>query len=321
MDTAATLEQYNQDLSNLPAELQHLLSELGTNDCNMYEIRKKLQAKDGAIHKFIKQHGSLTKNPKENQLYPRIREDFKKMEETQKEKCITANTALFLTAKHLVRLESDIEKLKSEGLLALDDMEIDSEDDIFTSRGASRSATAGMSALSGTLSNGNGSNYNNIDAAVNGVNAQAAVKKQSRKSTAPKSVTPVATTTAVRPMKRQRTEESKSPAPKAETILPAASTNLKSTATKAPKIESTGISTGSGAGTSSGGANEEENELYCFCQRVSFGEMVGCDNDDCKFEWFHYECVGLKEPPKGKWFCPDCVERQKLKENKKKRKL
>ena len=25
----------------------------------------------------------------------------------------------------------------------------------------------------------------------------------------------------------------------------------------------------------------------------SNGNMVGCDNEDCKIEWFHYECVGL----------------------------
>jgi len=46
---------------------------------------------------------------------------------------------------------------------------------------------------------------------------------------------------------------------------------------------------------------------YCICNRVSFGEMVGCDNIDCKVEWFHFECVGLTHPPKGKWYCPDCT--------------
>jgi len=46
---------------------------------------------------------------------------------------------------------------------------------------------------------------------------------------------------------------------------------------------------------------------YCVCKRVSFGEMVGCDNADCKIEWFHFECVGLTNPPKGKWMCPDCT--------------
>jgi len=46
---------------------------------------------------------------------------------------------------------------------------------------------------------------------------------------------------------------------------------------------------------------------YCICNRVSFGEMVGCDNTECKVEWFHFECVGLTNPPKGKWYCPDCT--------------
>ncbi len=47
---------------------------------------------------------------------------------------------------------------------------------------------------------------------------------------------------------------------------------------------------------------------YCVCQRVSFGEMVGCDNDNCENgEWFHFECVGLTEQPKGKWYCPACA--------------
>ncbi|KAJ7552660.1 hypothetical protein O6H91_06G063600 [Diphasiastrum complanatum] len=45
---------------------------------------------------------------------------------------------------------------------------------------------------------------------------------------------------------------------------------------------------------------------YCYCKQVSFGEMVACDNAECKIEWFHYDCVGIKEQPKGKWYCPDC---------------
>ncbi|XP_074683678.1 inhibitor of growth protein 3 isoform X2 [Strix aluco] len=40
---------------------------------------------------------------------------------------------------------------------------------------------------------------------------------------------------------------------------------------------------------------------YCICNQVSYGEMVGCDNQDCPIEWFHYGCVGLTEAPKGKW--------------------
>ncbi|KHJ94075.1 PHD-finger [Oesophagostomum dentatum] len=53
-------------------------------------------------------------------------------------------------------------------------------------------------------------------------------------------------------------------------------------------------------------AKEEDEPTYCFCSRISFGEMIGCDNDKCEIEWFHFECIGLTTKPKGKWFCPNC---------------
>ncbi|XP_043703349.1 PHD finger protein ING1 [Telopea speciosissima] len=52
---------------------------------------------------------------------------------------------------------------------------------------------------------------------------------------------------------------------------------------------------------------------YCYCNQISFGEMIACDNPDCKIEWFHYGCVGLKDPPKGKWYCPDCASTKRRK--------
>lgn len=45
---------------------------------------------------------------------------------------------------------------------------------------------------------------------------------------------------------------------------------------------------------------------YCTCHQVSFGEMIACDNKDCRIEWFHFACVDLKSKPKGKWYCPEC---------------
>lgn len=58
------------------------------------------------------------------------------------------------------------------------------------------------------------------------------------------------------------------------------------------------------------GANNTE-PTYCYCNQVSFGEMVGCDGDDCKREWFHLPCIGFKNPPKGKWYCDDCLSKMK----------
>lgn len=52
---------------------------------------------------------------------------------------------------------------------------------------------------------------------------------------------------------------------------------------------------------------------YCFCQRVSFGHMIRCDDDECPIAWFHYQCVGLTEGigPKGRtWLCPTCRQKK-----------
>lgn len=69
-----------------------------------------------------------------------------------------------------------------------------------------------------------------------------------------------------------------------------------------------------------GGGEDADNNLYCFCQRVSFGEMIGCDNDDCKYEWFHWLCVGITSPPKDDeiWYCPDCAPKMEKRKKRKK---
>ena len=60
---------------------------------------------------------------------------------------------------------------------------------------------------------------------------------------------------------------------------------------------------------------------YCVCNRVSFGEMIACENEACAVEWFHFACVGLSTDAKikGKWFCATCsadIKRQKKLEKK-----
>lgn len=43
--------------------------------------------------------------------------------------------------------------------------------------------------------------------------------------------------------------------------------------------------------------DEEGEPRYCYCNEISFGEMVACDNDACPREWFHLSCVGMTKPP------------------------
>lgn len=56
-----------------------------------------------------------------------------------------------------------------------------------------------------------------------------------------------------------------------------------------------------------------DDKKYCLCQKVSFGDMIACDNEDCPYEWFHWSCVGLKSEPQpgGTWYCPVCTAAMK----------
>lgn len=55
---------------------------------------------------------------------------------------------------------------------------------------------------------------------------------------------------------------------------------------------------------------EGDNRKYCTCRSVSSGNMVACDNDQCPYEWFHWNCVGMTKEPAGLWYCEEC--RQKM---------
>lgn len=51
---------------------------------------------------------------------------------------------------------------------------------------------------------------------------------------------------------------------------------------------------------------DPDEETYCLCGQISYGEMILCENDLCGIEWFHFSCVSLQSKPKGKWYCPNC---------------
>jgi chromatin modification-related protein YNG2 len=42
------------------------------------------------------------------------------------------------------------------------------------------------------------------------------------------------------------------------------------------------------------GEEGEDKELYCFCQKLSYGEMIACDNPDCPYQWVSVYCEFYK---------------------------
>ncbi|KAI9158415.1 Chromatin modification-related protein [Paramyrothecium foliicola] len=69
-----------------------------------------------------------------------------------------------------------------------------------------------------------------------------------------------------------------------------------------------------GDGEDDDGDIDADEPTYCYCNSVSYGEMVACDAEGCPREWFHLACVGLRVAPgsKTKWYCEDCKERLKM---------
>lgn len=53
-----------------------------------------------------------------------------------------------------------------------------------------------------------------------------------------------------------------------------------------------------------------EEMLYCICQQRATGDMIGCDNENCPYKWFHYSCLGLDPNAnyEGTWYCPTCAK-------------
>ena len=52
----------------------------------------------------------------------------------------------------------------------------------------------------------------------------------------------------------------------------------------------------------------EDTRQYCFCGKPSTKDMICCDNDNCRYKWFHFKCVGVdpNNITTGLWYCPFC---------------
>lgn len=116
-----------------------------------------------------------------------------------------------------------------------------------------------------------------------GGRAADSLEAETAKGRSSKNSTPVLSTFAENAQSRSRPTRSTDPAPRR---------NTKKSSVRAPAIPSDEESLHEGDDE-----DEEGEPRYCYCNEISFGEMVACDNDACPREWFHLSCVGLTKPP------------------------
>jgi hypothetical protein len=100
-------------------------------------------------------------------------------------------------------------------------------------------------------------------------------------------------------------------APIPSPALKATTANTKSMPPSNPP-SSTASSVAPDAEFSAGEEDDDGDEpRYCYCNEVSYGNMIACDYSECPREWFHLACVNMEKAPNArtKWFCSDeCKE-------------
>lgn len=94
------------------------------------------------------------------------------------------------------------------------------------------------------------------------------------------------------------------------------------------RTSSTNAANSAGAEAAGDEGDNDDGRTYCYCDSVSYGEMIACDDENCEREWvsrlfdircslflilmsqFHLSCIGLTVCPEGSWFCDTCKNKR-----------
>lgn len=119
-DAASVLEQFVQDVANLPAEIAHLLEEIQAKDRVVQECRNVIATRDSSIQKFLKLNGASQPNPKEEGYCKNVTANFDKAQIVQEEKVGLSEKAALLLDRQIKRLDFKIRDLQNEGAIQPD---------------------------------------------------------------------------------------------------------------------------------------------------------------------------------------------------------
>ncbi|KAG9323073.1 hypothetical protein KVV02_004625 [Mortierella alpina] len=270
-ESLAYLDDYLDTVESLPLELQRQFTLMQDLDAKAQSIMASVGAKAG---EFIENVTELS--PQERiKMLQSLNEMLVESLRQGEEKVALATAAYDVVDRHVRRLDDDLQKYEDEQMI-----------------GPGRLGNNTTSAASGSTA---------ADRKEDSSNAAGSSITNSNKKGASSSTDPPSTK---RKKHGHSTNNSSSNA-----ATPSSSTTDKR---KKDAVAAAGGSRVTKKASSFAELPIDPNEpLYCYCQQVSYGEMVACDNGDCEIEWFHLSCAGLKAPPKGKWYCKDCSQKSK----------
>ncbi|KAJ9099375.1 hypothetical protein QFC20_005728 [Naganishia adeliensis] len=298
----AITAEFFASLDNVKDEVAFLLEEIRSRDHLILEHLRKAESRGNTLYRTTRvphtTPTTLTPSlPRDNQAHTRILTEYTRIDTLQDEKTTLALKLQRIITRHRERARDEWRRIVGdEAAAAFDAQQEDAEGVSGVAWAVSRvepegSVAAAVAGLMRTVGSGGGTPV------------EERVVKKRKSSHAP----PTTSYFDVPAPSITRT----SPHPLATAFTPTTTKDTRKRTTTAQ------VSTPDAAPTPP--AVEEElqalegdatdDTLYCFCQEKSHGEMIGCDNETCRFEWFHVKCMKL-DPDKlpEHWFCPECVK-------------
>ncbi|KAK5581092.1 hypothetical protein RB653_001120 [Dictyostelium firmibasis] len=285
------LENYLDSISTLPSELNRNFALIRELDYRTYDLVEKIDKLKSNLLVTTNGTRRAVHELTDEKASRHIKQEMKQVIEYSDEKVELSNQTYELIDKHIRKLDTDLKKFETE-LESAEEEKKKKKSKQSHNNNTIESTTSSSSSSSLTSSTNNTSQLNSSSGGSGGHNHHSTGNKKGK---ARDSLTSSSSSGNISGMS-------------------SSSSSLSSRKQKSMAVDITSITGNNGdADVRVFNANPNDLDLaidpneptYCFCNRVSFGEMVGCENPDCKIEWFHFECVGLTSTPKGKWYCPD----------------
>ncbi|KAF8558722.1 hypothetical protein OG21DRAFT_1474585 [Imleria badia] len=318
LEEAATIaSEFIATLENIPSEVQYLLQELRSKETQSQELQQEI-AKDS--HKFIR-HALRSE-------FETACKDSLSPPPPPTEKILQAQKMLSIIADEKIALAERIVELLSRKRSRLDyDL-----GRVLVLQGEPDPAAVVAGAVP-LMSAGTGGTPAGSGYVLGGRNPAAHINESLRNAFSGAAVPPPTTaSTTTAGTRTSGTEENahkkrkltatqgsiKLPSPAPSSYVPASGRGRRKKRGVSSEVddmdfdfgeEIQAVEEGEGdEGEGDEGDDGDDKELYCFCQKLSYGEMIACDNPDCPYQWFHLPCVNLKQPLPERWFCADCTK-------------
>lgn len=288
-DAAVVVAEYFSSLDNAPAEVAFLLTEIGVRDDSITSKQESINKLTGslfrsALNPSASKPALTPSGPRDKQIHDKVQQEYAKIEALQEEKTALAKKLANLVRRHRERGRDEWRKIVGQDAVEAHDAAIaDSLDALSDAPGAkklisepsadvSQAELLVVSQAASMLASGSSTNVVGTLLAKSGLTTPAAATPDERSykkrkgnpqtsayfdmppppvPTPSAAVTPAAT--GARKKRKTDTRES--------------TEEIESMNAEEPEVE------------------EGSDEVYCICREKSYGEMIGCDNNDCRYEW------------------------------------